>query len=114
MNRYDVQSGRIRKIIFAADPQAAALWLMNNFMETVFPDTVQPEFDSDPFEMLEDGLMLLADQVQVSSLSLDDDTVEWFDTLEIFTEWNELVLAVSRMDRVLSRPGAAELCPVDQ
>lgn len=126
MTKFYVQSGKIKKVIFAADANAAALWLMNTVMDTFYPEQQQCGFDSDPFEVLEDGLMLLGEIVYVSQDGFDQiderlSTSDWsdaslstakngageaeveeFDALELFNEWNELVLAVAKMEAILS------------
>ncbi len=101
MTKFFVQSGKIKKVIFAADANAAALWLMNTVMETFYPEQYQTGFDSDPFEVLEDGLMLLEEEVFVSRDGFDREDAESFDALDLFTEWNELVLAVAKMESML-------------
>ncbi len=97
MNRYYVQSGEFSEIIHAADSNAAAMWLMHIVMETFFPDQRQIDFGSDPFEVLEDGLLLLGEEIRVSSDTFDDEKAKIFDTVETFTEWNELIIAVAKM-----------------
>ena len=47
--------------------------------------------------MLEDGLLLLGEEIRVSSDTFDDEKAKIFDTVETFTEWNELIIAVAKM-----------------
>lgn len=107
MAKFYVQSGEIAEVIHAVDSQAAALWLMNTVMETFFPAvadaTLAPvEIGSDPFEYLEDGLLLLGEEIFVSEQGFDRLDSDQFDSIEIFTEWNELILAVAKLEKSFS------------
>lgn len=104
MAKFYVQSGELAEVIHAADSQAAALWLMNTVMETFFPaqadSRLEPvEIGSDPFEYLEDGLLLLGEEIFVSEQGFDRADSDQFDTIETFTEWNELILAVAKLEK---------------
>lgn len=120
MTKFYVKSGKIRKVIFAADANAAALWLMNIVMEKFYPDQTPGDVELDPFALIDGGLFLLADEVLVSrqafasdssaeGLTADND-VERYDTVELFTEWNELVTAVRKMEKMILGKQPLRLC----
>lgn len=115
MHKYYVESGQLKKVIFAADANAAALWLVNIVMEKLYPQAANSEMDSDPFALLEHCLMLLDDEIRVSrqgfGLPLEaDPEPDWFETIEVFTEWNELVRAVAKMEKMLLGQSGMKLC----
>ena len=115
MTKFFVQSGKIRKVIFAADANAAALWLMNLVMEKFHPDQKPVDGEFDPFHLMNEGLTLLGDEVFVSEHGFEcldppgDDSVQ-FETVDLFTEWNELALAVSKMEKMLLGRQDLKLC----
>ena len=98
----------------AADANAAALWLINTVIETFYPQQMETGIDLDPFEILGDGLMLLGEKVVVEQTGFDQQNPRSFDTIELLMEWNELLLAVSRMENLLvakdNLPSRLDLC----
>ena len=115
MTKFYVQSGKIKKVIFAADANAAALWLINIVMERFYPDQSRADVESDPFVLLEDGLTLLGQEIFVSKSGFDqsyssDAELNCFETVDLFAEWNELVLAVSKMEKMLMGQSEIKLC----
>lgn len=115
MTKYYVQSGKIRKVIFAADENAAALWLINIVMERFYPNQKPASEDIDPFAFLEDGLTLLGDDVFVSKADNQpgDSQNGWrFETVDLFTEWNELLVAVTKMEKMILNQEDFKLCEI--
>lgn len=114
MNKFHVQSGKFKKVIMAADANAAALWLINTVIESFYPGQMETGFDFDPFEMLEKGPLLLGEKVIVEQTGFDQRNPSSFDTVDLLMEWNELLLAVSRMENLLTTKGKIphelELC----
>ena len=110
MTKFYVKSGQIKKVIFAADSNAAALWLLNIVVDNFLPDEKRAEFEADPFKIFEDGLVLLGDQISVSRQSFEDEHADQFETMELFVEWNELALAVSKMEKMLLGKQDLKLC----
>lgn len=110
MTKFYVKSGQIKKVIFAADSNAAALWLLNIVVDNFLPDEKRAEFESDPFKIFEDGLVLLGDQISVSSQAFEDEQADQFETMELFVEWNELAIAVSKMEKMLLGKQDLKLC----
>ena len=81
MTKFYVLSGKIKKVIFAADANAAALWLLNIVVDNFIPNEKRADFESDPFQIFEEGFVLLGDQIDVSEIGFDDPDGESFDTM---------------------------------
>lgn len=115
MYKFHVQSGKIKKVIMAADANAAALWLINLVVETFYPQQLETGAVK-PFEIMEDRPRLLGEFITVFQVNPQRQYPwETFDTMEILTEWNELVIAVSRMEKRLinheRKTSSSHLCP---
>ena len=110
MTKFYVQSGKIKKVIFAADANAAALWLLNIVVDNFIPEEKRADFESDPFKVFEEGIVLLGDQIDVSEVAFEDPLADSFETMELFVEWNELALAVAKMEKMLLGKQDLKLC----
>lgn len=105
MNHYLVKSGELEQVVVAADSNAAALWLMQSVMDQSCPSVIPDDNSPDPFLWVENGLQHLGESISVHRCDQAHYS-ESFDTLEILTEWKELVQAVCKMEKILSRGGS--------
>ena len=103
MAKFYVESGTVQMITDAEDARGAALWAMHRAMEQVLP--VCPEDPLTPAEKNERirqrGCSVLDSTIRISEQGFSRADAEAFDTVEIFVEWNQLLMAVTKLERRL-------------
>jgi hypothetical protein len=100
MPKFYVQSGNLEMILQAHDSRCAAIWAVHRALGQTLPFLCD---DAGDYTELAD-LTRLGDSVTVSERGFDRGDADVFDTLDIVTEWNQLLVA---LDRLQTR-GAAE------
>lgn len=110
MAKFYVQSGLVAHIVTANDAFSAALWAMHLVMEDVVPvaDVDWLDEADQPEHGFADGLMKLGAEIAVSEVGWGRDEAGRFDTADTLAEWNQLVIAVSRLESRL------QLDPISQ
>lgn len=110
MAKFYVQSGLIAHVVTANDAYSAALWTMHLAMEEVVPvDEVDWLDESQlPESGYEDGLMKLGTTVAVSEIGFGRDEAGRFDTADTLAEWNQLVIAIARLEARLAEDMPSE------
>lgn len=102
MAKYYVESGEVRLVVQAEDPRMAALWTMHTAMEqSLTLDAV--DFSDDQLEDLKniDGVAQFSRHILVSEIGLGRSEAGRFDALEIMIEWNQLAVALARLERLI-------------
>ena len=103
MAKYYVESGTLQMITDAEDARGAALWAMHRAMEQVLP--VCPDDPLTPLEKNERirqrGCVVLDGAIRISEQGFGREDAEAFETAEIFAEWNQLLMAVTKLERRL-------------
>ena len=102
MAKYYVESGEVRLVVQAEDPRMAALWTMHTAMEqSLTLDAV--DFSDDQLEDLKniDGVAQFSGHILVSEIGLGRSEAGRFDALEIMIEWNQLAVALARLERLI-------------
>ncbi|NLF71402.1 MAG: hypothetical protein GX575_20410 [Candidatus Anammoximicrobium sp.] len=103
MAKYYVESGTLQMITDAEDARGAALWAMHSAMEQVLP--VCPDDPLTPAEKNERirqrGCVVLDGAIRISEQGFGRPDAETFDTVGIFVEWNQLVMAMTKLERRL-------------
>ncbi len=104
MAKFYVQSGLVSHVITANDAFSAALWAMHLVMEDVVPiDQVNWLDEADqPEHGFADGLFKLGDTISVSEVGFGRDEAGVYDTADTLAEWNQLVIAMARLEARLS------------
>lgn len=102
MGRYEVRSGATRMVVQARDARCAALWAVHKSLQQVAPLPGDSAADSKADSAPRSGAMVvLADRLTVSPLGREGRPTKgacWsVDTAEIVTEWNQLMVALSRL-----------------
>ncbi|TVS18734.1 MAG: hypothetical protein EA424_10280 [Planctomycetaceae bacterium] len=103
MAKYYVESGTMQLVTDADDDRGAALWAMHLCMEQVLP--VCPE---DPLPASEKsnrikqrGCYVLDRTIRTSEMGFGREDARVHETGELFAEWNQLLTAMTRLERRL-------------
>ena len=103
MAKFYVQSGNLEVVLQAHDSRCAAIWAVHRTLSTSLPFLYE---EAGEYLELEDASRL-GDTICVSERGFGSATSAWYDTLDIVTEWNQLLLALDRLqERVSSLPEA--------
>jgi hypothetical protein len=103
MAKYYVESGTMQLVTDADDARGAALWAVHRCLEQVMP--ICPEDPLTPQEkderVRQRGCYVLADTIKTSEQGFGRKAAEVHDTAELFCEWNQLMMAVARLEKRL-------------
>ena len=103
MAKFYVQSGTLQMVTEADDARGAALWAVHRCLEQVLP--VCPDDPLTPREksarVQQRGCDVLGPTIAVSERGLASDDAQQFDTTEMFVEWNQLLVALARLEQRL-------------
>lgn len=98
MPKFYVQSGNLRLVLTANDSRAAAIWAAHRALTQTLPFLCE-----NPSDYLALGeLTRLGESIAVSQRGFDRRDAEVFDTLDIVTEWNHLLVAIDRLQSRLA------------
>jgi len=93
MPKFYVQSGNLEMVMQAHDSRCAAIWAVHRTLGQTLPFLCEEASD---FAELAD-LTRLGDCVTVSQRGFDRNDADVFETLDIVTEWNQLLVALDRL-----------------
>jgi len=93
MPKFYVQSGRLEMVLQARDSRCAAIWAAHRTLGQTLPFLCENESD---YAVLADVTQLGA-TIRVSQRGFDREDAAIFDTLDIVTEWNQLLVALDRL-----------------
>jgi hypothetical protein len=114
MAKFYVQSGNLQVVLTARDSRCAAIWAAHRTLSGTLPFLCE---EAEDYCGLAD-LTRLGDMILVSQRGFDRDDARVFDTLDIVREWNQLLVALDRLQAAVesreggedaSDPGAAPL-----
>jgi hypothetical protein len=100
MAKYYVQSGSHQMVMIAADPQAAALWLIHRALHEILPaydDTSLTEDERCEIAVMQ-GLLKLNNTVAINERGFDRADSQQFDVLEIINIWHRLMSALLKFE----------------
>lgn len=107
MPKYYVQCGTIQRLVTAEDPRGAALWAIHEIIDQAIDlDGIdwEDENEIDNLDMIR-VMLALGPQVFVSERGFGRSEAGAYHTPELMTEWNQLIIAVSRLQaRAASLP----------
>ncbi|MFO0940217.1 MAG: hypothetical protein U0930_05565 [Pirellulales bacterium] len=100
MAKYYVQSGSSRIVMTAADPHAAALWLVHRAMKDVLPAYDDPSLtEEDRCELaIVQGLMQLDNVVSIDERGFDRPDAIQIDVFHLIESWHQLMSALIKME----------------
>ena len=93
MPKFYVQSGSLEMVLQARDSRCAAIWAVHRTLSLSLPFLCEEPAD---YTQLAD-LTRLGATIRVSQRGFDRDDADEFDTLDIVTEWNQLLVALDRL-----------------
>ncbi len=97
MAKYYVQSGTLRTIVSAESAGKAAIWAVHQAMQQVFP------IDGDSAVFEDKPAAVLAAKLSVSEQGFDRTDSIVTPTIEVVSQWNEMVNTLDRLERMLHR-----------
>ena len=104
MAKFYVQSGTMRSRVQAESAQKAAVWAVHQVMQQVLPvdETAEkaPQIHSQPTQR---DVAVLSGRVSVSQIGFDREDAQTLPTLEVVTQWNQMVTTLDRLERMLHR-----------
>jgi hypothetical protein len=103
MAKYYVESGNLQLVTDADDDRGAALWAMHLCLEQVLPicpdDPLTPAEKSQRIEQR--GCFVLDRTIRTSEKGFGRADAETHDCGELFAEWNQLMMAMAKLERQL-------------
>jgi len=96
MPKFYVQSGQLEMVLQARDTRCAAIWAAHRTLSQTLPFLCESESN---YAMLAD-LTQLGETIRVSQRGFDRDDAVTFQTLDIVTEWNQLLVALDRITAI--------------
>ncbi len=103
MAKYYVESGTMQLVTDADDDRGAALWAVHLCLEQVMP--ICPDDPLTPCEksqrIRERGCYVLGETIRTSEKGFARNDAEVHDTAELFAEWNQLMVAMSKLEQRL-------------
>ena len=105
MAKYYVQSGTLRTVVQAESSQKAALWAVHQAMRQVLPieDQVEQTPQAKSEQVSGKGIAVLSGRVTVSERGFDRSDGKSWTTLEVVSQWNDMVTTLDRLERLLYR-----------
>lgn len=105
MAKFYIQSGTLRSVVQSESPRKAALWAVHEAMQQVLP------LDGDAFDTLESAgesvssqsIAVLSSKLMISERGFDRRDATTIPTLEVVSEWNQMVTTLDRLQRMLYR-----------
>ena len=103
MAKFYTTCGRFEFLTTAEDARSAALWSIHQFLanhielnsiEWTDPETIDRQ------DVME-AMMALSDTVFVSEIGFGRDDAAILDTADLLTEWNQLVIAIQRLESMI-------------
>lgn len=98
--KFYVQTGCCENICQSRDAESAALWIVHQYLDQRVNLNEIDWFDEDQIENAElfHAFLELGEEVHVSEIGFGRSEAGWFDTADLMMQWQQLMIAVSRMD----------------
>lgn len=93
MSKFYVQSGSLEMVLQARDSRCAAIWAAHRMLSRSLPFLCDDPADYTRLSELTN----LGETIHVSQRGFDRADAIVFDTLDIVTEWNQLLVALDRL-----------------
>jgi hypothetical protein len=99
MAKFYVQSGSLEMVLQAKDSRCAAIWAAHRTLSRSLPFLCDEAAD---YAQLAD-LTQLGETIRVSQRGFDRDDAVLFETLDVVSEWNQLLVALDRLTASVER-----------
>lgn len=105
MSKYYVQSGSLRSVVEAESSRKAALWAVHQAMQQVLPiEEENPSVtEANGQKRPEKALAVLSGKLRVSQCGFDHGDATQMITMELVSEWNQMVTTLDRLEKMLYR-----------
>ena len=105
MAEFYIQSGTMRSVVEAESPRKAALWAVHEAMQQVLPmeGDASDALESKGEPLSSHSVAVLARKVTVSERGFDRSDATTIPTLEVVSQWNQMVTTLDRLQRMLYR-----------
>ena len=102
MPKYYVQSGSLELITTANDSRSAAIWAVHRTLSQSLPFLCSEPRDYHSLPCV----ARLGDEIVVSERGFDSSLAEGvtYDTFDVITEWNQLLVAIDRLEERMNGP----------
>ncbi|XZE54138.1 hypothetical protein SH139x_000087 [Planctomycetaceae bacterium SH139] len=102
MAKYYIQSGTLRATLAAEDSRRAALWAVHQAMQQVLPVYDDPDLTAQQKSdhAMVEGMFVLEGKIKLSEQGFDRDDAELVDTFDVVIEWNKLMVALDRLEKL--------------
>ena len=103
MAKYYIESGTMKTVVAADDARKAALWAVHRAMQQVVPmyDDQSLTATEKSASAMTHGVMVLDQRISVSEIGFDRSDANVINTYDVVNEWNQLMVALSRLDSLL-------------
>jgi hypothetical protein len=102
MAKYYVESGTLRTIISADDPQKAALLAVHQAIGQALPlDAADATPEEKQAQMEFRGLQVLGDEIRLNERGFDRTDGLRLDTYDVVVHWSQLLAALAKLERTL-------------
>ncbi len=103
MAKYYVESGTMQLVTDADDDRGAALWAVHLCLEQVMPICPDDPLGSAGKDrrIRERGCYVLGETIRTSEIGFGRNDAPVHDTAELFAEWNQLMVAMSKLEQRL-------------
>ena len=102
MPKFYVQSGSLEMVLEAMNSRCAAIWAAHRTLSEALPFLCEEPAD---YSQLADTTRL-GDTMRVSQRGFDRHDALEFDTLDVVSEWNQLLVALDRLAARAERGGS--------
>jgi len=105
MSKYYVQSGSMRSVVEAESSRKAALWAVHQAMQQVLPIEDEKLSVADPEGRMrqEKTIAVLSGKLRVSQCGFDRADATQMVTMEVVSEWYQMVTTLDRLEKMLYR-----------
>ena len=99
MAKYYIQSGEVEFVVNAADPEGAALWVMNQTINQMLPVEMLEDrlIDQGTMRFAAQCLEVLGNEFYLSEIGFGRSDIAVFDTEILFKRWCELLTAMNHL-----------------
>jgi hypothetical protein len=106
MSKYYVQSGTMRSVVQAESSRKAALWAVHQAMRQVLPleeENDRGRADARRSRCGHTEVSVLSAKLRVSEHGFDRADAKSLSTMEVVTQWNQMVTTLDRLQQMLHR-----------